>query len=278
MSREAGSEVPEAARLIIVAHPDDEALWLEPWLSADSLVLVAFPNHPREPSITEARQQIRAEFPYGTMDFLPLQSLDVLGRSDWRRRAPSAYGVELSRDCPPDIRQAYVENYHRLCEVLAPYLAAHSVVYTHNPWGEYGHEEHIQLCRAVLDTGKAHRTSVWAWDGLSPSQLARSSMRLRRDYFERGLTALPRVTRELDAARYRELKGRYEAAAAWTWDAGYIPPASMDYIELMHDGKELAPPSAPRRGVRAAGILGGHLRSTPRVARRLVSRGRIRSG
>jgi LmbE family N-acetylglucosaminyl deacetylase len=278
MSRDAVRCDAGPAGLLVVAHPDDETLWLEPWLAPDRTVVVAFPTYPNDSSITAARETIRSDFPYGTMEFLPLNSLDVLGRSDWRRRAPTAYGVELRGDCPPEVRQAYLDNHRSLCDLLDPYLADHAVVYTHNPWGEYGHEEHVQVCRAVLDTGARHGTCVWAWDGLSVQQLGRSSMRLRRDYFERQVPTLSRTARALGVARYRDLKDRYQRAAAWTWDTDYTPPAVMQYIEIMHEGNELLRPVPRARAARAAGILGGHVRRAPAAARRLVTQGRLRSG
>jgi LmbE family N-acetylglucosaminyl deacetylase len=266
----------ESGPLIVVAHPDDETLWMEPWLSADSVVVVALPDHPRDDAITTARVGIRDVFPYGSMEFLPLHSIDVLGRSDWRRRAPAPYGVELRPDCPAEISQAYIENYGSMCELLDPYLEASPVVYTHNPWGEYGHEEHVQVCRAVLDTGAKHGNCVWAWDGLSVKQLSQTSMRLRHDYFDRGLAELPGTTRTLDLIRYRALKQLYQDAAAWTWDSSYEPPPILRYVELMHNGVELLPPSPPSRAGRAAGILVDHVSHVPRAARRWVRQGRLR--
>jgi LmbE family N-acetylglucosaminyl deacetylase len=268
--------LPPAA-LVVVAHPDDETLWLEPWLAPSTRIVVAFPDHPREPAITTARADLRPRFPYGAMEFLDLHSADVVGRSDRRRRALTAYGVELAPNCPPDVQQRYEENYQRLRARLAPILAAAPVVHTHNPWGEYGHEEHVQVCRAVLDVAATTGSSVWAWDGLSPAELAQTSMRLRADYFGRRTDRLPRVARGLDVARYHELKAMYEAAGAWTWAADYEPPAVMSFIELMRDGRELLPPVPPHRAARTAGIVAGHVRRSPAVVRRIVGGGGLRS-
>lgn len=267
----------EPAALVVVAHPDDETLWLQPWLSEDSVVLVAFPNHPRDPSVTAARETIRQGFPLGRMEFLPLQSLDVLGRSDWRRRRPTSYGVSLDAGCPSSLREQYVANHAALCELLAERITPGSLVYTHNPWGEYGHEEHVQVCRAVLDVGAAAGASVWAWDGLQSVELLRSSMRLRADYYEAAIAGLPTVTRATDRATFRQLKDLYQRSSAWTWRSDYEPPEQPRYVELMHAGHEQLRATRPRPGSRAAGILVGHVRRSPTVARRVVTRGRLRS-
>jgi LmbE family N-acetylglucosaminyl deacetylase len=265
-----------SARLLVVAHPDDETLWLEPWLGDDTVVVVAFADSSTRPALSAARHAVRTRFPYGAMEFLGLDSLEVLGRSDWRRRSPTGYGVELDAACPVPLLAAYQDNYSALRERLEPYLAAHPVVVTHNPWGEYGHEEHVQVCRAVLDVGASLGTCVWAWDGLSSAALAASSMRLRDDFYGRRVEALPRVSRAADLARYRELKRLYEDANAWTWDPDYEPPPMPAYVELMHGGQVLLPPSPPSLAARNARILANHVRHAPRVARRAMRDRRLR--
>jgi hypothetical protein len=278
MVRRGNSAAGGAGELIVVAHPDDETLWLEPVLSPNTKVIVAFPVHPRDAAVTAARQRVREQFPIGTMEFMPLGSLDVLGRSDWRRRAPAPYGVELGPRCRAESRTQYVENYRRLRDLLVPLIEADSTVFTHNPWGEYGHEEHIQVCRAVLDTAANAGASVWAWDGFTTRTLARSSMRLRADFYERGVAGLQRITRSVDRSRYRELKNLYEREGAWTWRMDYEPPATMEFVELMRGGRELLVAHPPRRRSRTVGILADHVRHVPRVAKRLATRGRLRSG
>jgi LmbE family N-acetylglucosaminyl deacetylase len=263
--------------LVVVAHPDDETLWLQPWLAPDAEIVVAFPDHPRDPSVTAGREAVRGEFPLGRMEFLPLHSLDVLGRSDWRRRRPTREGVELRRDCPDELRRRYAENHAALCELLATRIGKGSVVYTHNPWGEYGHEEHIQVCRAVLDVASAARASVWAWDGLSPAELVRSSMRLRADYYGGELHRLPRERRTTDRAVFAELRELYQRHGAWTWLADYQPPDQVDYVELMHDGEQLITAAAPSPAVRTTKILARHLSRSPAVLRRLLTAGRLRA-
>jgi LmbE family N-acetylglucosaminyl deacetylase len=277
MARHSEPQAGASGALIVVAHPDDETLWLEPWLSDDALVVVALPTYPGNSALTAARAAIRDEFPAGRMEFLALESLDVLGRSDWRRREPMEYGVDLGARTLAATAAAYRENYRKLCEQLRPYVAAQPVVYTHNPWGEYGHEEHIQVCQAVLHVAADVGGSVWAWDGLPARSLAGRGMRLRLDYYEADLGRLPRQTRRLDAERYRRLKSLYAARGAWTYHDDYEPPETLDYLQLMKDGELLLHAVPPSWLGRATGIFGSHLRRAPAVGRRLVTEGRIRA-
>jgi LmbE family N-acetylglucosaminyl deacetylase len=259
-----------------VAHPDDETLWLSPWLGPEVLVVAALPQHPYDAAVTEARTRIAAEFPVGTMQLLPLQGADVLGRSDRRRRAPTSYGVELASTCPVDARTTYEANYDRLRDALGPIIAANPVVITPNPWGEYGHEEHVQVCHAVLDVAAQHNGCVWAWDGFSTKELADTSMRLRRDFYEPRTAVLPRCRRDVDGALFANLRALYAAENAWTWDGRYEPSATAEFIELMHEGTELLPARRSPRATRELEIAADHLRHLPRAAVRVIKGGSLR--
>jgi hypothetical protein len=276
MTRGSASPGCSGPGVAVVAHPDDETLWLHPLLSRVDTVVVAFPEHPRSPAITAGRYAVRDTFPAARMEFLTTTPTDVLGRSDRRRRSPDRYGVTLRSDAPASVVEAYRANYDAVCTGLDPYLAAHPTVYTHNPWGEYGHEEHIQVSRAVLDVGARLGNCVWAWDGLAVNDLARTSMRLRADYFEPGIQALARWSLPLDADGYESLRSFYLDNGAWTWSADYLPPATMEYIEIMHEGQELLASVPPRPLAREIRIIGRHLGNAPSILRRLTTSGRLR--
>jgi LmbE family N-acetylglucosaminyl deacetylase len=277
MTRGSASPGCSGPGVAVVAHPDDETLWLHPLLSRVDTVVVAFPEHPRDPAITAARHALREDFPSARMEFLTTTTpADVLGQSDRRRRSPDRYGVTLGSHTPPKVIDGYRANYQAVCTAIDPYLAQHPTVYTHNPWGEYGHEEHVQVSRAVLDVGARHGNCVWAWDGLSLTDLARTSMRLRADYFESGIAALPRLSLQLDADDYQRLKSRYLDRGAWTWFADYQPPDTMEYVEIMHEGRQLLTPEPVRPVTREVRILARHVRRSPSILRRLAGGGRLR--
>jgi hypothetical protein len=101
-------------------------------------------------------------------------------------------------------------------------------------------------------------------------------MRLRGDYYEPGIAALPRLSLPLDADDYTSLRRRYLERGAWTWFADYQPPATMEYVEIMHEGQELLRPVAVRPVSRELRILARHARKAPSVLQRLVSAGRLR--
>ncbi len=224
---------------MVVAHPDDEILWLAPAVAHAAMVLAALPGHAHDPSITHGREAVRAAYPVGPFEFLPLVSAGVYKRSDWLRRTPTQDGVTLRPDCPLPNASRYRDNYPALLELLEPYVVGHPVVYTHNPWGEYGHEEHVQVSNAVVALAQRHGASVWAWDGFPEHRLWGDGMRLRTDYFTGRTAGLPRRDLDVDSRLYRQVRELYIANGSWTWDQGYDPPPVSTYLQLVREGEVL---------------------------------------
>jgi len=169
-------------KLVIVAHPDDEAIWFSPVLSSADLILVTFPRHPSKVRLTEARELVRRDYPL-RLEFLPLTASGAFRQSDWSSRKPARYGVELADTCPAESRERYFANYDKLLAALDHLLADAVEVYSHNPWGEYGHEEHIQVWCAVSELAEKHGCSVWIWDGFSNEVLEERGVRTRLDHY-----------------------------------------------------------------------------------------------
>jgi hypothetical protein len=97
---------------------------------------------------------------------LPLRGIVNLGIPEsgagWKS---SQVQLELT---PPGIRifdsiarARYESNYAKLQEGLRAALAGYRDVYTHNPWGEYGHSEHIQVYSAVTALQEELGYTVW---------------------------------------------------------------------------------------------------------------------
>jgi hypothetical protein len=66
--------------------------------------------------------------------------------AEWTRPEISPYGLVLER--PSTKRETvrlYEENFHSIHACLKAELSADMNVFTHNPWGEYGHEDHVQV-------------------------------------------------------------------------------------------------------------------------------------
>ncbi|MCA9476132.1 MAG: hypothetical protein KC563_10075, partial [Nitrospira sp.] len=75
----------------------------------------------------------------------------------------SPFGIELVADnrLPGKGQQHYENNFLLLRKKLTDILGGYQNVVTHNPWGEYGHEEHVQVYRAVKDLQASIGFNLW---------------------------------------------------------------------------------------------------------------------
>jgi hypothetical protein len=237
--------------LIVVAHPDDETIWFLPVLEEADLIIAALPRHPRKEAITAGREAVRREFPF-PMEFLPIDGVPVFRQSDRARPKLARYGVELLETCPQHIRERYVRNYDKLLVALDPYIASSAQIYSHNPWGEYGHETHIQVWCAVSWLARQHKRDLWVWDGLSNEKLLARGVRTRLEHY----TPLPRGMRsrelEGDYETYDGLKRLYQSHGAWTWADIDDPPQYFRYLEVVREGAQLLQAERPRSSRRRA--------------------------
>ncbi|HTT87354.1 MAG TPA: hypothetical protein VMF60_08310 [Acidimicrobiales bacterium] len=247
--------------LVVVAHPDDEILWHSPVLPAAARILAAFDTTSANAALNEGRARVRAQYPLAGFAFLGLLHAEVYSQSDFLSRAPAAYGVTLMRSCPPETAELYRSNYDALVRAVDRYVGRHTDIYTHNPWGEYGHEEHIQVHRAMVELAQRHQCSLWVWDGFPAEELAARDVWMRADYYpDETLAGVPTTEHDVDLERFREIRALYQQEGAWTWSDTYLPPSPSRYLQVVQDGTVLVTPRRLSPGRRAD------------IARQIVSR------
>jgi hypothetical protein len=173
------------------------------------------------------------------IELLHVHTAPVLRKSDWANPKLTTYGVELLDTCPPDVRSQYIGNYDRLVAALDPYVAESEQIYSHNPWGEYGHEAHIQVWSVVSRLAREHGRTLWVWDGLPNEELLERGSRVRLEYFTPLPDDLGVQELESDLELYRRLKRLYERNAVWTFRADYVPPDRARYLEAVQLGSQM---------------------------------------
>lgn len=160
--------------VIIGAHPDDEILWFGAILAEVDKVIIVYRDFWAQPDIGEARTAALEDYPRGNVECLGLEEAGTYDCANWSQPVCDEFGLafstmvakrELKRVAKKtlakvtpikpaalnqSIRSAYCENYDKIYAALKKRLTPDMNVFTHNPWGEYGHEDHVQLFR-ILD-------------------------------------------------------------------------------------------------------------------------------
>lgn len=223
---------------LVFAHPDDEILWAGSLVRSATRVILAFDDVPFGAERGAARRQAMATYPGAQVECLGLTEANVLDAAGWPRPRNSREGYVLHAWRAPMrgfSATRYRENFDRIIAALEPRLQGIRRVVTHNPWGEYGHEEHVQVFRAVEALAERMGFEVW----VSPYFSART-----RETFTGSLHRLgsPSAPFPLDPAYLAEVRAHYERHRCWTWYPGEGWPAQEHFFPLLPAD---APPVAP---------------------------------
>ena len=198
--------------IIVAAHPDDENLWFSSVLSKVDSIILCFLPVASSPVWTEGRRKSLADYPLENITCLELEESEVFWGADWSHPVKTEYGLEITDNVLPDT--LYRKNYYSLVTQLRETLRGCENVFTHNPWGEYGHVEHVQVYRAVKSLQAELQFRLWYTGYVSN----KSASLMAREY--------PTMGRNLgmmrtDKALAESIAGLYKKNECWTWYEDY---------------------------------------------------------
>jgi hypothetical protein len=209
--------------VLVVAHPDDEVLWFGSLLRRVGRVIIAFRDYVAVPGLGERRTAAMAELPYANLKCLDLAEAGSLKRADWEHPTPTEFGLALDETMEhSEPRLRYERNFTTLCTALAVELCAGIDVFTHNPWGEYGHEDHVQVYRAVESLQKTVGFRLWTSNYCS-SRAATLASRYR-------VADLPAKRLPIDRAYARQVAAIYQRHECWTWAVNWVWPEEDRFL------------------------------------------------
>ncbi len=201
-----------AQSALVVAHPDDEALWFSSVLADVNKIIICYSEIADRPDLSQGREAARREFPLANTTWLKIPEAGVFNLADWERPVVTASGMHIKK---PKKAVIYETNYQLMLKLLRPLLTGCNTVITHNPWGEYGHEDHVQVHRAVMTLAKELQFDTWYTNYASDRTVGMLIKQLC-GFRNRYLTLATNV--ELAA----QLASLYRKHNVWTWYNDYL--------------------------------------------------------
>lgn len=227
----AGSDILDRLA-IVMAHPDDEVLWAGSALRAAEKIVLVYGEMPGWDEVNEGRKVAMAEFPLPTLDWLQMTESGVFDSASWPEVRETEYGLYTH----PALRllhsfdaDRYRAQFHTLREALRPRLAGIRNVIAHGPWGEYGHEDHVQVFRVVASLAEELGLRLWVPAYVAPKSEA--LMRRNLKYCGKPTAPMP-----IDGAFAEEIAQIYKRTKTWTWFDSYVWPKTEQFLPWIPGG------------------------------------------
>ena len=195
--------------LIIASHPDDEILWFSSILEKVNEIALCFLGKKDDPTRQVKIQNSLSEYPLKNVFCFGVGQSSALFGVDWKKLTTTEYGIEISKRSPSE--KVYRENYVILKELLTNKLIGYRNVFTHNPWGEYGHPEHIQIYRVVKDLQKDMNFNLWF-----SNYCSNLSYKLMLDFFDE-FNEPEYISFNTNNDLINDIKKLYMKNYVWTW-------------------------------------------------------------
>lgn len=196
--------------IIVSAHPDDEVLWFSSILDKVNEIVVCFVNSESYPEWNVGRRRSLAAYPMKNLSILNLDQSEVFNGGDWNNPVVTEYGIEIANKKISNRSEQYKKNYERLRQQLEKPLVGYLNVFTHNPWGEYGHEEHIQVYRAIKSLQRTLKFNLWYPNYVSNKSFKLMLGHLNRFHFDYASFAT-------NKALAHKIQDMYKRNKCWTW-------------------------------------------------------------
>ena len=228
-----------AGTAIVVAHPDDEMLWFSGVLGAAGRVVLCYGDSFWRPAISAARRRAVASLPLAGLVALAIPESGARFMADWAAPRLTACGIAITE---PAAAARYEANFPLLVERLRPLLAGRREVYTHNPWGEYGHSEHLQVHRAVTLLQAELGFTLWFSNYVGPRSWPLARMLANQVGWSARRSVAP------DLALAHRLAQHYRRHGARTWPALHRwPGVETFYAQAPTRAAEQVPDAMPRQ-------------------------------
>ncbi|MEM6462835.1 MAG: hypothetical protein AAF724_13055 [Pseudomonadota bacterium] len=215
--------------VIVAAHPDDELLWFGAILQDVDRVILVYEDFWANPQIGKARAAVLDTYPRDRITSLRIPEAGTHSCANWDDPTLNEYGIEFGpearrRDLKQRVKRVfgksqapqgginhhYEQNFNRIYSALEGILEPDMNVITHNPWGEYGHEDHIQVYRVV----EKLRTEIGFKQWMS-NYCTDRSLPLAMRYFDGEETDTIQLPVDKDFAD--RVADVYRQEGCWTW-------------------------------------------------------------
>ena len=204
--------------ILVVAHPDDEILFFSSILNKVDLILVCF-SKSEDNQITNGREKLIKKYPLKNIIFLGIEESFILNSINWNSKK------KIGNLIPKRNYRKFSYNNILIENKLIEFLSNSKNIYTHNFWGEYGHEEHIQISNIIFKICKKLNLKLFVSTYYSNKSynFLNLNISLLSNKFQK---------MKIDKNFCDMIKKYYLDCNCWTWNNDYIWPSYEYFCEI----------------------------------------------
>lgn len=230
------SSIPKSGTILIYSHQDDDAIWMLPfWNITEKFIEGAMPSTSEYRNLVSDQQA-----------FMDNNGYSISYEQNWETPWPDItdnqyywyYGEanpsynyllndHLETRLANDTEPLSTSEINKMKAKLEQYISDPSVsrIMTHNNWGEYGHQHHRAVNRAVRELAVKYRKDVW--------MLGCDNGNFINVYIPAGITYTEGTW---DTVLFAGIRSVYMPYQYWTWSDTYTPTGTNNYIKVVDAG------------------------------------------
>ena len=210
--------------VLIMAHPDDEIIFASSIIQHVSKIIVCFGPVQESHSLTSGREKIISQYPFQNITFLniPQSRFEHVNAEPIRFHQPRMNSYGITGGCSP---KDYEMNFAKLYDLFFDICQDYSTVFSHNPWGEYGNHEHIQIFRILSGLQKRFNFNLFVSGYVTARTMQMAEM--SEEYISSNFLML-----KTNLNIYHEIKDLYMRNDCWTWFNDFQPPSCEYYLQV----------------------------------------------
>jgi hypothetical protein len=231
--------IPKSGTILIYAHMDDDLIWMLPfWIKSEKFIGGAMPATTSYRTIISQQQTFlnnngyNIDYQYNW--YTPWDDVTEIEYTEYYLRANSSYDYLLSDHLETRLGSSTVPmstfEINKIKAKIEQYFADPSMsrVITHNNWGEYGHQHHRSINKAVRELAVKYRKDVWML-GCDNGNFVDVTV-------PNGITYSYGSFNQPDL--YLGIRTIYENNYRWTWNSTVTPSGDHKFIEIVEEGSD----------------------------------------
>jgi hypothetical protein len=231
--------IPKSGTILVYAHLDDDAIWMLPfWSKTEKFIGGAMPATPSYRTIISQQQTFLNNngynIAYQSNWYTPWDDVTDTEYTEYYLGANSSYNYLLNDHVETrlssDVTTLSRYEINKIKAKLEQYFADPSMsrVITHNNWGEYGHQHHRGINKAVRELAVKYRKDVWML-GCDNGGFVDVTV-------PDGITYAYGSFNTPDL--YTGIRTIYSNNGRWTWYTDRVPSGDHKFIKIVDAGND----------------------------------------